>query len=96
MAAASETPCLDSLPGPLLDSLSGPLGLTIGGFVRRLEKSTFHAGVAELADAPDSKSGTRKSVEVQVLSPVLRLLASIVLGDRSRGLEQAFLAWTRG
>jgi hypothetical protein len=30
-----------------------------------------HAGVAELADAPDSKSGARKGVEVQVLSPVL-------------------------
>ena len=29
------------------------------------------AGVAELADAPDSKSGARKGVEVQVLSPVL-------------------------
>ena len=30
------------------------------------------AGVAELADAPDSKSGARKGVEVQVLSPVLK------------------------
>jgi hypothetical protein len=30
-----------------------------------------HAGVAELADALDSKSSDRKVVEVQVLSPVL-------------------------
>jgi hypothetical protein len=33
--------------------------------------SDHKAGVAELADAPDSKSGARKGVEVQVLSPVL-------------------------
>ena len=32
-----------------------------------------HAGVAELADALDSKSSDRKVVEVQVLSPVLSL-----------------------
>ena len=30
------------------------------------------AGVAELADALDSKSSARKGVEVQVLSPVLK------------------------
>ena len=30
-----------------------------------------NAGVAELADALDSKSSARKGVEVQVLSPVL-------------------------
>ena len=29
------------------------------------------AGVAELADAPDSGSGTRKGVEVQVLSSAM-------------------------
>jgi hypothetical protein len=36
------------------------------------------AGVAELADAPDSKSGARKGVEVQVLSPVLVFLIVFV------------------
>ncbi len=30
------------------------------------------AGVAELADAPDLGSGSRKRVQVQLLSPVLR------------------------
>jgi hypothetical protein len=40
-----------------------------------------HAGVAELADALDSKSSARKGVEVQVLSPVL---APKVEGQESR------------
>jgi hypothetical protein len=45
------------------------------------------AGVAELADAPDSKSGARKGVEVQVLSPVLtdlKMLTQAIFG-RSHG-----------
>jgi hypothetical protein len=35
------------------------------------------AEVAELADAPDSGSGARKGVEVQVLSSALQLIFSI-------------------
>src|SRR6187200_1251201 len=38
---------------------------------RLLDRLILRAGVAELADALDSKSSDRKVVEVQVLSPVL-------------------------
>src|SRR4029079_7333366 len=38
---------------------------------RLLDRLILRAGVAELADALDSKSSARKGVEVQVLSPVL-------------------------
>jgi hypothetical protein len=57
-------------------------GLTPAATVRRFKQamilaSPTDAGVAELADALDSKSSARKGVEVQVLSPVLFFFAGL-------------------
>ena len=52
--------------------------LKVGPTAERLansENAVPHAGVAELADAMDSKSIGGNPVEVQVLSPVLRFNA---------------------
>ncbi len=58
----------------------------------RLHK--MHARMAELADAPDSKSGSRKGVRVR---PSVRAPNSVVNSITSRSVDQAMLpvmGWT--
>lgn len=55
-----------SYPGSLVNRADVPCVQTVFGVLRA---PAHFAGVAELVDAPDLGSGSRKGVEVRVLSP---------------------------
>ena len=66
---------------PLVEQ--GPLR-SLRSFVHWYNVAVLHAGVAELVDAPDSKSGDRKIVWVRVPPPALLTKLPLLRNYRSR------------